>query len=87
MRRWFRRSPSASSAQKSLYIERPCIGCLEPFKRWGVERILLSEQFCSKRCKKAFHRGYRVGMNLRTDLFNRHRRRTKGTATDGEWWR
>lgn len=83
MRRWFRRSPPASSAQKSLYIERPCIGCLEPFKRWDVERILLSEQFCSKRCKKAFHRGYGIGMNLLTDSFGRYRRVTAGR----EWWR
>ena len=69
--------------KRSLYIERPCIGCLRPFKRWDVDTIQLSEQFCTERCKRAFHRGYGIGINLRVDMFDRFRGRTSGR----EWWR
>ena len=43
-------------------VERPCIGCLEPFRTWGVTFIPLPEQFCSKRCKTSFYHGYDLGL-------------------------
>ena len=47
-----------------LYIERPCIGCLKPFKKWHVREIPVMEQFCSKRCRKSFFHGCDVGRKI-----------------------
>lgn len=77
LREWLRQE------QSQRYIERPCIGCLRPFRKWDVGEISLAEQFCSGRCKASFHHGYMIGLNVKTDLFERWRRRTDG----GEWWR
>lgn len=70
MRAWLRRllreeqQPLVEGSRTSLYIERPCIGCLRPFKKWGITHIPLIEQFCSPRCKRSFFHGYDLGLRV-----------------------
>ena len=58
--------------KRHIFVERPCIGCVKPFKRWGVTSIALIDQFCSERCKYAFFHGYDLGYRVIRDI--RHRR-------------
>lgn len=62
------------SKKRLVYVERPCIGCLRPFKKWGVSSIKPIEQFCSKRCVESFFHGYDVGLRAGSDMRMRRRR-------------
>ena len=65
--KWFlrnRKGGPQTSQRPSIYIERPCIGCLRPFRKWGVTSIPLIEQFCSKRCEHSFFHGYDLGLRV-----------------------
>ena len=62
------------------WIERPCIGCLDPVRKYGRE-MRIEEQFCSARCSRAFHRGYDTGINVLTDHFTRYKKQDEGA-----WW-
>ena len=53
------------------YVERPCIGCFYPFKRWGITQLPMIEQCCSKRCKKSFLYGYDLGLRVLGDIRRR----------------
>ena len=50
--------------RRALYVERPCIGCLRMFKKWGVTSIPLIEQFCSRGCENSFFKGYDLGLRV-----------------------
>lgn len=78
---WFKRHrrggppPAPKTAKKMLFVERPCIGCLRPFKKWGVSHIELMEQFCSKGCKTSFFHGYDLGLRVNNNVADWRRRR------------
>ena len=55
-----------------LYVQRICIGCHRPFRKWGVNAIIpIGEQWCSKRCEGTFFRGYSLGLRIYGDIRGR----------------
>lgn len=66
--------PPLPKSRRPLYVEAPCIGCLLPFRRWGVKFIPLIDQFCSKRCERSFFHGYKLGLRVLDDVRARRQR-------------